>query len=86
MHYTVGCLCQEVAEDKEMQFSKQTIAAISEMTFRQCGMKRGGPHCVSNPQRSMCLDKCGVELSWVMIFMRYFFFCSFVSWRQCLAV
>ncbi|XP_004639707.1 centromere protein S [Octodon degus] len=36
VHYTVGCLCQEVTEDKEMQFSKQTIAAISEMTFRQC--------------------------------------------------
>uniref|UniRef100_A0A8C2VDE6 Centromere protein S n=1 Tax=Chinchilla lanigera TaxID=34839 RepID=A0A8C2VDE6_CHILA len=37
VHYTVGCLCQEVAADKEMQFSKQTIAAISEITFRQCG-------------------------------------------------
>ncbi|XP_069335430.1 centromere protein S isoform X1 [Eulemur rufifrons] len=36
VHYTVGCLCEEVALDKEMQFSKQTIAAISEMTFRQC--------------------------------------------------
>ncbi|NXS55983.1 CENPS protein, partial [Brachypteracias leptosomus] len=38
VHYTVGCLCQEVAEDKDMQFSKQTIAAISEITFRQCGI------------------------------------------------
>ncbi|NXS73470.1 CENPS protein, partial [Pandion haliaetus] len=37
VHYTVGCLCQDVAEDKEVQFSKQTIAAISEITFRQCG-------------------------------------------------
>ncbi|XP_074916441.1 centromere protein S [Chelonoidis abingdonii] len=36
VHYTVGCLCQEVAEDKGIQFSKQTIAAISEITFRQC--------------------------------------------------
>ncbi|KFQ67287.1 Centromere protein S, partial [Phaethon lepturus] len=36
VHYTVGCLCQEVAEDKDMQFSKQSIAAISEITFRQC--------------------------------------------------
>ncbi|KAM8989829.1 centromere protein S [Ara ararauna] len=36
VHYTVGCLCQEVAEDKDVQFSKQTIAAISEITFRQC--------------------------------------------------
>ncbi|NXN13104.1 CENPS protein, partial [Indicator maculatus] len=36
VHYTVGCLCQDVAEDKAMQFSKQTIAAISEITFRQC--------------------------------------------------
>ncbi|NP_001191857.1 centromere protein S [Callithrix jacchus] len=36
VHYTVGCLCEEVALDKEMQFSKQTIAAISELTFRQC--------------------------------------------------
>ncbi|XP_036084434.1 uncharacterized protein LOC107513102 isoform X1 [Rousettus aegyptiacus] len=30
VHYTVGCLCEEVASDKEVQFSKQTIAAISE--------------------------------------------------------
>ncbi|CAM2104465.1 centromere protein S [Caretta caretta] len=36
VHYTVGCLCQEVAEDKGIPFSKQTIAAISEITFRQC--------------------------------------------------
>ncbi|NWR59679.1 CENPS protein, partial [Bucorvus abyssinicus] len=38
VHYTVGCLCQDVAEDKDVQFSKQTIAAISEVTFRQCGV------------------------------------------------
>ncbi|XP_012329851.3 centromere protein S [Aotus nancymaae] len=36
VHYTVGCLCEEVALDKGMQFSRQTIAAISELTFRQC--------------------------------------------------
>uniref|UniRef100_A0A8C0XIC8 Centromere protein S n=1 Tax=Castor canadensis TaxID=51338 RepID=A0A8C0XIC8_CASCN len=36
VHYTVGCLCKEVALDKEMSFSKQTVAAISEVTFRQC--------------------------------------------------
>lgn len=36
VHYTVGCLCEEVASDKEVSFSKQTIAAISEVTFRQC--------------------------------------------------
>ncbi|XP_060114918.1 centromere protein S [Heteronotia binoei] len=36
VHYTVACLCEEVAEDKEIQFSKQAIAAISEITFRQC--------------------------------------------------
>ncbi|XP_047647680.1 centromere protein S isoform X3 [Phacochoerus africanus] len=36
VHYTVGCLCEEVASDKDMPFSKQTIAAISEVTFRQC--------------------------------------------------
>ncbi|NWX12414.1 CENPS protein, partial [Aegotheles bennettii] len=39
VHYTAGCLCQEVAEDKGVQFSKQTIAAISEITFRQCDVK-----------------------------------------------
>ncbi|XP_044301239.1 centromere protein S-like [Varanus komodoensis] len=36
VHYTVACLCEEVAEDKATQFSKQAIAAISEITFRQC--------------------------------------------------
>uniref|UniRef100_A0A670IY72 Centromere protein S n=1 Tax=Podarcis muralis TaxID=64176 RepID=A0A670IY72_PODMU len=33
-HYTVAGLCEEVSQDKEIQFSKQTIAAISEITFR----------------------------------------------------
>ncbi|XP_030078319.1 centromere protein S [Microcaecilia unicolor] len=36
VHYTVGCLCQEVAEEKGIEFSKQTIAAVSEITFSQC--------------------------------------------------
>ncbi|XP_063799927.1 centromere protein S [Pseudophryne corroboree] len=36
VHYTVGLLCQEIADDKEITFSKQSIAAISEITFRQC--------------------------------------------------
>ncbi|NXN89055.1 CENPS protein, partial [Bombycilla garrulus] len=36
VHYTVGCLCEEVEEDKGVQFSKQSIAAISEIAFRQC--------------------------------------------------
>ncbi|XP_004607122.2 centromere protein S [Sorex araneus] len=36
VHYTVGGLLEEVAEDKEVTFSRQTIAAISELTFRQC--------------------------------------------------
>lgn len=38
VHYTVACLCEEVAEDKEIPFTKQAVAAISEITFRQCGM------------------------------------------------
>ncbi|KAK6472337.1 centromere protein S-like [Huso huso] len=37
VHYTTGLFCQEVAEHKEVEFSKQTIAAIAETTFRQCG-------------------------------------------------
>ncbi|XP_056399021.1 centromere protein S isoform X2 [Hyla sarda] len=36
VHYTVGKLCQAVAEDKQINFNKQAIAAISEITFRQC--------------------------------------------------
>uniref|UniRef100_A0A8C5W9H8 Centromere protein S n=1 Tax=Leptobrachium leishanense TaxID=445787 RepID=A0A8C5W9H8_9ANUR len=36
VHYTVGGLCQDVADDKEIQFSKQATAAVSEITFRQC--------------------------------------------------
>ncbi|XP_063291757.1 centromere protein S [Pelobates fuscus] len=35
VHYTVGCLCQDVADEKDIQFSKQAVAAISEITFRQ---------------------------------------------------
>ncbi|XP_069466068.1 centromere protein S [Ambystoma mexicanum] len=36
VHYTVGSLCHEMAEQKEIQFSKQTIAALAEVAFRQC--------------------------------------------------
>ncbi|XP_056651776.1 centromere protein S [Monodelphis domestica] len=36
VHYTVGSLCQEAADAKGVKFSKPTIAAISEVTFRQC--------------------------------------------------
>ncbi|KAG8434806.1 hypothetical protein GDO86_012961 [Hymenochirus boettgeri] len=36
VHYIVGSLCQDVAYDKETQFSKQAIAALSEITFKQC--------------------------------------------------
>ncbi|XP_075802353.1 centromere protein S [Microtus pennsylvanicus] len=36
VHYTVGSLCNEVALDKQVQFNKQTVAAIAEVTFRQC--------------------------------------------------
>ncbi|KAM5321922.1 centromere protein S-like [Glossophaga mutica] len=36
VHYTVGCLCAEAASDTQVQLSKQTVAAIAEVTFRQC--------------------------------------------------
>uniref|UniRef100_A0A8C9AGF4 Centromere protein S n=1 Tax=Prolemur simus TaxID=1328070 RepID=A0A8C9AGF4_PROSS len=36
VHYTVHCLCEDVASDKEMHFSGQTVAAILEMTVQQC--------------------------------------------------
>ncbi|KAM6434873.1 centromere protein S isoform 2-T4 [Liasis olivaceus] len=35
-HYTAARLCEEVAEDKGIRFSRQAIAAVSEITFRQC--------------------------------------------------
>ncbi|XP_069804082.1 centromere protein S [Dendropsophus ebraccatus] len=35
-HYTVGKICQEISDEKEVTFSKQAIAAISEISFRQC--------------------------------------------------
>ncbi|CAN2388078.1 resolution of meiotic recombination intermediates [Pristimantis euphronides] len=35
-HYTVGNLCQDIADDKQVTFSKQAIGAISETAFRQC--------------------------------------------------
>ncbi|NWU65520.1 CENPS protein, partial [Pterocles burchelli] len=36
VHYMACGLCQEVAEDKGMEFSKQAMAPIAEITFRQC--------------------------------------------------
>uniref|UniRef100_UPI00358E1CF7 centromere protein S-like isoform X4 n=1 Tax=Myxine glutinosa TaxID=7769 RepID=UPI00358E1CF7 len=36
MHFTVGKLCEKVANDEHVSFSKQAVAAIAETTFRQC--------------------------------------------------
>ncbi|XP_037021552.2 centromere protein S [Artibeus jamaicensis] len=36
VHYTVGRLCAEATQDSGVQLSKQTVAAIAEVTFRQC--------------------------------------------------
>ncbi|XP_006642151.1 centromere protein S [Lepisosteus oculatus] len=35
VHYTVGLLCREVGEQSDVQFSRQSIAALAETTFRQ---------------------------------------------------
>ncbi|XP_043852121.1 centromere protein S [Dromiciops gliroides] len=36
VHYTVGSMCQGAADAKGVKFTKPAIAAISEVTFRQC--------------------------------------------------
>ncbi|XP_027859711.1 centromere protein S [Xiphophorus couchianus] len=36
VHYTVGRLCQKIEEEHRREFSRQTIAAIAETTFREC--------------------------------------------------
>ncbi|XP_063070835.1 centromere protein S [Engraulis encrasicolus] len=36
VHFTTGQICQRIADDGGMKFSKQTIAAIAETAFRQC--------------------------------------------------
>lgn len=37
VHFTVGRLCLKIGEEHRREFSRQTIAAIAETTFRQCG-------------------------------------------------
>lgn len=37
VHFTVGRICQKLGEDHRKEFSRQTVAAITETTFRQCG-------------------------------------------------
>ncbi|KAJ0068739.1 hypothetical protein NL108_010812 [Boleophthalmus pectinirostris] len=36
VHYTVGRLCLKIGQEQSKEFSRQTIAAIAETTFRQC--------------------------------------------------
>ncbi|KAF6726111.1 Centromere protein S [Oryzias melastigma] len=36
VHFTVGRICQKLGEDHRKEFSRQTVAAITETTFRQC--------------------------------------------------
>lgn len=35
MHYSVGQICDEIAQKTKRTFAKSTIAAISELTFGQ---------------------------------------------------
>ncbi|NWQ75838.1 CENPS protein, partial [Columbina picui] len=37
VHSAVVRLCEEVAEEKDVQFHHLTIATITEITFKQCG-------------------------------------------------
>lgn len=36
VHYTVGRMCMKIGREQQKEFSRQTIAAIAETTFRQC--------------------------------------------------
>ncbi|XP_077430499.1 centromere protein S [Vanacampus margaritifer] len=36
IHYTVGQICHQMAEDHRKEFSRQVVAAITETAFRQC--------------------------------------------------
>ncbi|XP_041945515.1 centromere protein S [Alosa pseudoharengus] len=36
IHFTTGQICQTIAADCGSEFSRQTIAAIAETTYRQC--------------------------------------------------
>ncbi|XP_028663653.1 centromere protein S isoform X1 [Erpetoichthys calabaricus] len=36
VHYTTGLICRQMEEEKEVQFTRQTIAAIAETAFKQC--------------------------------------------------
>uniref|UniRef100_A0A8C8DP41 Centromere protein S n=1 Tax=Oryzias sinensis TaxID=183150 RepID=A0A8C8DP41_9TELE len=37
VHFTTGRICQKMGEDHRKEFSRQTVAAIAETAFRQCG-------------------------------------------------
>ncbi|XP_013782602.1 centromere protein S-like [Limulus polyphemus] len=37
VHYTVAKICEETGEEKHQTFSRQSIATISELTYRQIG-------------------------------------------------
>lgn len=63
VHYTTGCLCQDVAEDKGVLFSKQTVAAISEITFRQCGTSARYPAAQRQLLGMGCTKRKGPGLS-----------------------
>ncbi|XP_077996218.1 centromere protein S-like [Glandiceps talaboti] len=38
IHYSVGQICEESAEENDVVFSRQFIATLAEATFRQCGI------------------------------------------------
>ncbi|XP_007253446.3 centromere protein S [Astyanax mexicanus] len=36
VHYTVGKICKNLTSEYEREFSRQAVAAMAEITFRQC--------------------------------------------------
>ncbi|XP_070572313.1 centromere protein S-like [Ptychodera flava] len=38
IHYTVGQICEQLAKDEDVVFTRQFIATLAEATYKQCGI------------------------------------------------
>uniref|UniRef100_A0A8B9KEQ3 Centromere protein S n=1 Tax=Astyanax mexicanus TaxID=7994 RepID=A0A8B9KEQ3_ASTMX len=38
VHYTIGKICKNLTSEYEREFSRQAVAAMAEITFRQCDL------------------------------------------------
>lgn len=60
LHYTVGRICEKTGDETGVQFSRRFIAALTETTFKQCGVLISLKHIFT---------LCNVYMLWLIFYL-----------------